>query len=68
MIRTVGGQPSEAEFFKIGSNYRVQTVLHIMPDFHIHSTKPLPNRWRRFWHWALLGWTYETIDAWHKGK
>lgn len=22
-----------------------------------------PNRWRRFWYWALLGWTFEEIKS-----
>lgn len=23
--------------------------------------KPMPNVWRRFWYWFLLGWTWENI-------
>ena len=25
----------------------------------VASCKPMPGRWRRFWYWALLGWTWE---------
>ena len=28
----------------------------------IYSPKKMPNRWRRFWYWALLGWRWEKID------
>jgi hypothetical protein len=38
-----------------------QSVLFIMDSFRIESCKPMPNRWRRFWYWALLGWKWEKI-------
>lgn len=27
----------------------------------VQSTKPLPNRWRRFWYWALLNMRWEKL-------
>jgi hypothetical protein len=33
--------------------------LHITPDFSIPHEQPVPNPWRRFWYWALLGWRWE---------
>ena len=45
------------DFFKIAMPEYVGW-LAITPDFRIHSTV-WPNPWRRFWHWALLGWRFE---------
>lgn len=40
-----------------------KALLIITADFHIQSARPLPNRWRRFWYWALLGWRWEKLDV-----
>ena len=40
------------------------TRLSIQDDvILIGTSRPLPNRWRRFWYWALLGWRWERIDG-----
>ena len=36
-------------------------LLHVSPSFIIHTAHPPPNRWWRFWQWALLGWKWERI-------
>ena len=27
----------------------------------VMSDKKMPNLWRRFWYWWLLGWTWEAL-------
>ena len=39
----------------------VQSVLRLSPCFTVHCTHPMPSRWVRFWQWALLGWTWESV-------
>jgi hypothetical protein len=36
--------------------------LIIWPDLSVTLTTPKPNRWIRFWHWALLGWRWEDVE------
>jgi hypothetical protein len=36
----------------------VRSVLYITPELTVQSSAPLPNRWRRFFYWALLGWKW----------
>ena len=36
-----------------------RSVLKLGPNIGIQSTAPMPNWWRRFWLWALIGWTWE---------
>jgi hypothetical protein len=38
-----------------------RSILHITPNLTIHSSHPVPNRWRRFWYWALLNWKWEKL-------
>ena len=48
---------------------RIREVVHpialirITRDFHIDTVDELPNAWRRFWYWALLGWRWESITG-----
>ncbi len=35
--------------------------VNVTPNFTISSERPLPNPWRRFWYWALLGWKWEAL-------
>jgi len=32
-------------------------------DMVFTLTGPVPNWWRRFWYWALLGWKWERIES-----
>lgn len=36
-----------------------KSVLIIQDSLKIESRRPIPNWWRRFWYWALLGWRWE---------
>lgn len=38
-----------------------QAVLIVTAEFRVFTKDPVPNRWRRFWHWALLGWKWERL-------
>jgi hypothetical protein len=38
-----------------------KSALNIRDLIRIESPKPRPNVWRRFWHWFLLGWTWEKL-------
>lgn len=29
----------------------------------VESSTPMPNLFRRFWYWALLGWRWEKIES-----
>ena len=49
------------EVYLIGPKPEHRWVLYITPDFCI-SGQAWPNPWRRFWHWALLGWRWERDD------
>ena len=40
---------------------RPQWRIRIADTFTIDSYEPRPNYWRRFWTWALLGWTWEEV-------
>jgi hypothetical protein len=31
-------------------------------DCYMQFTAPLPNWWRRFWTWALLGWVWSGVE------
>lgn len=49
-------------------NYRLhivnpppRSILTITPQFKIEYHETPPNRWRRFWYWALLGWKWEKV-------
>ena len=37
---------------------KVQNVLVINENWHVEFTHPMPNPWRRFWYWVLLGWRW----------
>ncbi|MBY0525580.1 MAG: hypothetical protein K2R98_19400 [Gemmataceae bacterium] len=39
--------------------YQYQSRLYITPTFCVAVEKPMPGMWRRFWYWALLGWTWK---------
>ncbi len=39
----------------------VQSRVYFTPKVAMRVETPLPNRWRRFWYWALLGWTWEEV-------
>ena len=47
--------------FTIVSQPERHSQVRITPDFVVQSSKPLPNRWRCFWYWALLGWKWEAL-------
>jgi hypothetical protein len=36
----------------------VRSVLHASPYLTMTGAAPMPNWFRRFWYWALLGWTW----------
>jgi hypothetical protein len=36
----------------------VRSVLHASSCLTIQCTRPMPNLWRRFWYWLLLGWVW----------
>lgn len=38
------------------------TRLWILNDVAVTSSFRKPNKWRRFWYWALLGWRWTDID------
>lgn len=38
-----------------------KSALNIRDLIRIESHHPVPNVWVRFWHWALLGWTWEKL-------
>ena len=38
-----------------------QSELRFTSDFTFRSVDQIPNLWRRFWYWALLGWTWEAL-------
>jgi len=38
---------------------RVWLVHHVA----VTTSREIPNAWRRFWHWALLGWRWEKIKG-----
>lgn len=38
-----------------------KSALVITPTYRVMSEHTMPNRWRRFWYWALLGWTWEKV-------
>lgn len=44
--------------FDVVDGHKAPYWLKVAPDFKI-STRHYPNAWRRFWTWALLGWTWE---------
>jgi len=35
-----------------------RSVLHASPYIRIEGAAPMPNAWRRFWYWFLLGWVW----------
>jgi hypothetical protein len=37
-------------------------LLMLGHDIMFNFTKPMPNPFRRFWYWALLGWRWEKIS------
>ena len=39
-----------------------KTALIIKPGHMILFTKPMPNRWHRFWYRVLLGWKWERYE------
>lgn len=39
-----------------------QSVLRINGEFLVHFRRFRPGAWRRFWAWALLGWTWEKVE------
>ncbi len=41
----------------------IQSILHMTPHLGICCTHPVPSAWVRFWHWTLLGWTWEKTTA-----
>ncbi len=47
--------------FTIASWPERHSQVRITPDFVVQSANPLPNPWRRFWYWALLGWKWEAL-------
>lgn len=52
--------PTPEVAFHIKDPGPIQSILHIgKSTVRIESTDKVPNRWRRFWYWALLGWTWE---------
>jgi hypothetical protein len=40
---------------------KYKSELSIGGLIFISSTDPVPNRWRRFWYWALLGWEWRPV-------
>ena len=40
---------------------RYQSALVINTGYHVLFEHPKPGPWRRFWYWALLGWTWEDL-------
>jgi hypothetical protein len=32
--------------------------LIITPNLEVWSYRRFPSRWRRFWYWVFLGWTW----------
>lgn len=50
-----------SEFTVLGVKVEpVRSILTVDPvgKFEYHTPALMPNRWRRFWYWALLGWTW----------
>lgn len=39
-----------------------RTVLHCSGCLTVGGIEPMPNWWRRFWYWALLGWWWEEVE------
>lgn len=39
-----------------------RSKLFVTPDLVVGDKRPIPNRWRRFWYWALLGWRWESVE------
>lgn len=39
-----------------------RSKLTISGEFYIMFEEPVPNQWRRFWYWALLGWKWKEIN------
>ena len=71
-----GGQDSTTETYSGNAGFRVLTEedlaayvtvlnpptvrLRLSPFFVVEGME-MPNRWWRFWQWALLGWTWERM-------
>lgn len=39
----------------------VRSILYIHDLVKLECPDRPPNRWWRFWHWALLGWKWEKL-------
>jgi len=39
-----------------------QSQLRIYGEYLMRFRRFRPNLWRRFWMWALLGWTWEAVE------
>ena len=39
----------------------VRARLYVWGGLVISSHRPMPGAFRRFWYWALLGWTWEEV-------
>ena len=37
-------------------------LIHQRDGLIVWFTHPMPNAWRRFWYWALLGWRWESVE------
>lgn len=42
----------------VSPKHRSRILLHD-GDIQFNFTTPVPNWWRRFWYWALLGWRWQ---------
>ena len=40
----------------------VRSRLRVNGEFLVHFRRYRPGPWRRFWTWALLGWTWEKAE------
>ena len=47
-----------------GDPVQCQSSLIVGEEYALRFTKPKPNRWRRFWYWALLGWRWIDGAGW----
>ncbi len=53
--------PSASGMLVINKPPKVRAVLYVWGGLAVHSYRPMPGWWRRFWTWALLGWEWEPV-------
>jgi hypothetical protein len=58
---TGAGRPDPLYRLHITDGPPIRSILTITSEFKIEYRKSPPNRWWRFWYWALLGWRWEKV-------